>query len=62
MVGPAVNQDDQFVKVLGVNWNTKADEFLFNFTELVKFANTLPVTKRSLLKITAKVFRPAGFS
>ena len=61
MVGPAVNQDGKFVKVLGVNWNTKADEFLFNFTELVKFANTLPVTKRSLLKISAKVFDPLGF-
>ena len=53
MVGPADNQD-KFVKVLGVN--TKANEFLFNFTESVKFANTLPVMKRSLLKISAKVF------
>ena len=61
MVGPAGNQDGKFVKVLGVNWNTKTDEFLFNFTELVKFANTLPVTKRSLLKISAKVFDPLGF-
>jgi len=61
MVAPAVNQDGKFVKVLGVNWNTKAGEFLFNFTELVKFANTLPVKKRSVLKITAKVFDPLGF-
>ena len=61
MVGPADNQDDKFVKVLGVNWNTKADEFLFNFTELVKFANTLPVMKRSLLNFSAKVFDPLGF-
>ena len=45
MVPPAVNQDGKFVKVLGVNWNTKAGEFLLNFTQLVKFANTLPVTK-----------------
>ena len=59
MVGPADNQDGKFVKVLGVN--TKADEFLFNFTESVKFANTLPVTKRSLLKISVKVFDPLGF-
>ena len=54
-------QDDKFVKVLGVNWNNKTDELLFNFTELVKHANTLPVTKRSLLKISAKVFDPLGF-
>ena len=45
MVPPAVNQDGKFVKVLGVNWNTKAGEFLLNFTELVKFVNTLPLTK-----------------
>ena len=32
MVGPADNQDGKFVKVLGVNWNTRADEFLFNLT------------------------------
>ena len=47
MIGPAV---------LDVNRNIKTDEFLFNFTELVKSANTLPVTKRSLLKITVNVF------
>ena len=61
MVGPADNQDGKCVKVLGVNWNTKADEFLFNFTELVKFANTFPIAKRSLLEISAKVFDPLGF-
>ena len=59
MKAMADNQDGKFVEVLGVN--TKADKFLFNFTELVKFANTLPVTKRSLLKISAKVFDPLGF-
>ncbi|XP_078374406.1 uncharacterized protein LOC144657946 [Oculina patagonica] len=60
-VGPADNQGDKLVKVLGVNWNTKGDEFLFNFTELIKLANTLSVTKRSLLKISAKIFDPLGF-
>ena len=59
MVGPADNQDGKFVEVLGVN--TKADKFLFNFTESVKFANTLPVTNRSLWKISLKVFDPLGF-
>ena len=62
MIGSSTDkQDDKFVKVLGVNWNNKTDELLFNFTELVKNANTLPVTKRPLLKISAKVFDPLGF-
>lgn len=59
-IGPADNQDNKFVKVLGVNWNTETDDFLFNFNELVKYAKSLPVTKRSLLKLSAKVFDPLG--
>ena len=34
MIGSSTDkQDDKFVKVLGVNWNNKTDELLFNFTE-----------------------------
>lgn len=54
-------QDDKLVKVLGMNWNNKTDELLFNFTGLVKHTHTLPVTKKSLLKIIAKVSDPLGF-
>ena len=46
--------------LLGVNWNTESDEFLLDFTELIKFARSLPVTKRSLLKWSAKIFDPLG--
>ena len=59
--GPTTdNQESKFVKVLGVNWNIESDEFLFDFTELIKFARSLPVTKRSLLKLSAKIFDPLG--
>lgn len=54
-------QDDKLVKVLGMNWNNKTDELLFNFTGLVKHTHTLPVTKKSLLKIIIKVSDPLGF-
>ena len=58
-IGP--NQvSDKLVKTLGVCWNTESDEMSFDFKELIEYANTLRVTKRSLLKLSAKVFDPLG--
>ena len=48
------------VKVLGMAWDTAEDTFLFNFTELIEYAKSLPVTKRSLLKWSSKIFDPLG--
>ena len=59
-IGP--NQvSDKLVKTLGVCWDTESDEMSFDFKELIEYANTLQVTKRSLLKLSAKVFDPLGF-
>ena len=49
------------MKVLGMSWNTHDDEFIFRFQELIKYANSLPLTKRSVLKVTAKIYDPMGF-
>ena len=58
-IGP--NQvSDKLVKTLGVCWDTESDEMSFDFKELIEYANTLQVTKRSLLKLSAKVFDPLG--
>lgn len=58
-IGP--NQvSDKLVKTLGVCWDTESDEMSFDFKELIEYANTLKVTKRSLLKLSAKVFDPLG--
>ena len=57
---PRTPEDESHVKVLGTRWNTETDELYFNFDDLLQYANTLPVTKRSLLKITAKVYDPVG--
>ena len=58
-IGP--NQvSDKLVKTLGVCWDTESDEMSFDFKELNEYANTLKVTKRSLLKLSAKVFDPLG--
>ena len=49
--------DNATVKVLGSIWNTATDQFKFDFTEQAKL---LPTTKRSLLKVSAKIFDPLG--
>ena len=48
------------VKTLGVCWDTASDEISFDFTDLIECANAMQVTKRSLLKLSAKVFDPLG--
>ena len=47
-------------KILGINWNVDRDEIFYEFQEIHEYASKLPITKRSLLKITAKVFDPLG--
>ncbi|XP_068741720.1 uncharacterized protein [Montipora capricornis] len=56
-------KNDTTVKVLGMNWDTVADEFFFNLTDLFNYGTTLPVTRRSVLKLSAKIskFDPIGF-
>ena len=49
------------VKLLGVAWDSSSDDFTFDYTELVKYVESLTLTKRSLLKFTAKLFDPLGF-
>ena len=48
------------MKLLGVRWNIGEDVLFFDFTELQDYARLLPVTKRSLLKLVAKIFDPLG--
>ena len=38
------------VKVLGLCWNTNSDEFTFDFKELIKFANSITLTKLIVLR------------
>ena len=59
-IGPTTATEGKSVKVLGVNWNTGSHELFFKFDDLITFAKCLPVTKRSLLKLTAKIFDPLG--
>ena len=47
--------DIEGVKILGLTWDTKTDEFCFSFKDVVMFVKSLPPTKRSVLK---KLFDP----
>ena len=47
-------------KILGLNWDIAKDTFMFYFDWLVQFAKELPLTKRSVLKVVAKLYDPLG--
>ena len=47
-------------KVFGVTWDSDADKFLFDLKGIIQFSETLPTTKRSILKLVAKIFEPPG--
>ena len=50
----------EYSKLLGVIWDSHADQLMFKFDDLIDYASTLPLSKRSVLKITAKIFDPLG--
>ena len=52
--------ESESTRLLGVMWNNIFDEFLFCFSELSEYAQGLPVSKRSILKVSAKIFDPLG--
>ena len=47
-------------KVLGLNWDTGADDFIFDFENICRTAEKLDVTKRNILRIAAMFFDPLG--
>ena len=49
------------VKVLGLCWNTNSDEFTFDFKGLIKFANSMTLTKRNVLRFVGRFYDPLGF-
>ena len=47
--------------MLGLNWDTTSDKFIFNFNDIFSTAVNLPITNRNLLKISSTFFDPLGF-
>ena len=62
--GPAIadgsTTENAIVKVLGSIWNTDTDQITLDLVDLSQHASLLPTTKRSFLKISAKIFDPLG--
>ena len=50
----------KLTKVLGILWDRKSDEFIFDLNSLAEFGRSLRPTKRNLLCLTAKLFDPTG--
>ena len=48
------------VKILGLVWDTCTDEIHFDFQRFISYIQLLPPTKRSVLKLSAKMFDPFG--
>ena len=51
---------DGHLKVLGVGWDNNADTIQIELSGIATIAEDLPKTKRSVLKIAAKIFDPMG--
>ena len=47
-------------RVLGVEWDTQNDEFVFHFSSLIDLARSLETTKRNVLKISVSFYDPLG--
>ena len=52
--------ETRYIKFLGINWNVDTDELHYDLSDLSVFAQALPSTKRSVLKLSAKIFDPLG--
>ena len=55
-----INEDEEH-KVLRITWNHKTDELIMCFDKIVEMAETLPLTKTTMLKIIATVYGPLGW-
>ena len=56
----SLGNSDTYRKVLGVNWKTTSNEFLFEFSDILDIASILNVTKQNILKFSPMFFHSLG--
>ena len=56
----AKSQTKQIVKILRIYWDVIRDKFQYDLSELLEYTQSLLITKRSVLKLSAKIFDPIG--
>ena len=61
LIDNSSNDVDNYTKVLGINWDTFNNNFVFEFYDIYSTASALPVTKCNVLKISSTFFDPLGF-
>ena len=59
-VNPLNSNEACEMKVLGNSWNFEDDTLKYSIQDLVVFARLLPVTKRSVLRMSARILDPLG--
>ena len=55
-----VNEEREH-KVLGITWDHDSDELIIDLSQIIKSSQNLPVTKRTVLKLTAQVYDSLGW-
>ena len=55
-----VLQDSKQQRLLGTNWNLAEDELFLDLTYYASFACSVSLTKRAVLRMTAKIYDPLG--
>ncbi|XP_065674130.1 uncharacterized protein LOC136091074 [Hydra vulgaris] len=53
--------NNNLIKILGIEWDIVKDEFVFEFKDFVKKDEAIKTTKRNILKMAASFFDPLGF-
>ncbi|XP_026063123.1 uncharacterized protein LOC113046525 [Carassius auratus] len=60
-LAPETETPGAVLKVLGLVWRTEKDDFVFDLTALLDAVAKRENTKRSVLKLSARIFDPIGF-
>ena len=50
----------EFKRVLGIEWDSESDDFIFRFTEFIEKGRSMKLTKRNILSLSSTLYDPLG--